>query len=423
MVKNDVNTFEVCDGVSFSYIKSSKFKNAQLSFTFFNQLDRSLVSGLSLLISVLSDSCDKFRNFRDLNKYLENTYGACIDYDIFKIGNYHAINLSVCALDDKFTIKKGENIKKIVNLLCELVFNPFVVDGKFEDKIVDKRKKEIIELIAGEMSDKRVWSVIRCKEEMFKDEKCGISKYGTISDVNKFDGKSLFDLYKKCLVNSKVKVVMISNSDYHESFEKIKSEFLEIKRNSDFKFESVKEKNPDSISEVYDKMNIQQCKLVMGFRTPFIAPLSTYSMSLSSSIYGGIPTSKLFMNVREKLNLCYYCSSKFDPSTGVLYVESGVEENNSEKAKKEIINQLDLMRKGEISDDEIEDAKRFLIQGAQTVSDNLDRMCDWYTLRFPLQISETPEEFAENIKKVSKEEIVDCMSKAKLDTVYMLKGE
>ena len=222
MVKNDVNTFEVCDGVSFSYIKSSKFKNAQLSFTFFNQLDRSLVSGLSLLISVLSDSCDKFRNFRDLNKYLENTYGACIDYDIFKIGNYHAINLSVCALDDKFTIEKGENIKKIVNLLCELVFNPFVVDGKFEDKIVDKRKKEIIELIADEMSDKRVWSVIRCKEEMFKDEKCGISKYGTISDVNKFNGKSLFDLYKKCLVNSKVKVVMISNSDYHESFEKIK---------------------------------------------------------------------------------------------------------------------------------------------------------------------------------------------------------
>lgn len=421
---NNVSTFDICDGVSFSYIKSDKFKDAQISFTFFYPLDVNLVSGYSLLASVLSDSCSKFKNFRDLNKFLEETYGACIDYDIFKVGSYHAISLSVCALDDKFTIEQGDNISKMVDLLCELIFNPLVSDDCFDEKVVEKRKKEIIDLINSEFVDKRTWSMIRCKEELFKNEKCGISKYGTIPNVEKLDGRSLFPIYKHCLEKSRIKIVMVSSSDYHEVIEKIKSKFESVNRSVDFDFESIDEKIPKSVNEVSEKMNVQQCKLVMAFRTPFIAPIDTHSMSLFSAIYGGIPTSKLFMNVREKLNLCYYCSSRFDSSTGILYVESGIEQDNLEKTKDEIINQLNLIKKGEFSEKDVEEAKEFMIQGSKAVSDSLGRVCDWYTLRVPIRVNETPEEFASSVGKLTKENIIDCSSKIYLDTVYtIVKGE
>lgn len=419
---NNMSTFDICDGVSFSYIKSSKFKDAQISFTFFYPLDINLVSGYSLLASVLSDSCNKFKNFRDLNKFLEETYGACIDYDIFKVGGYHAISLSVCALDDKFTIERGENIYKMVDLLCELIFNPLVNDDCFDEKVVEKRKKEIIDLINSEFVDKRVWSMIRCKQELFKNERCGISKYGTISDVEKLDGRYLFSIYKHCVEKSRIKIAMVSSSDYHKVLEVIKSKFESVNRSVDFKFESIDEKIPESVNEVSEKMNVQQCKLVMAFRTPFIAPVDTHAASLFSAIYGGVPTSKLFMNVREKLNLCYYCSSRFDSSTGVLYVESGIEQNNVEKTKEEIINQLNLIKKGEFSEKDIEEAKEFMIQGSKAISDSLSRLCDWYTLRVPIRVNETPEEFASSVSRLTKDDIVKCSSKIYLDTVYTIVG-
>ncbi len=419
---NNVSTFDVCDGVSFSYIKSDKFKDAQISFTFFYPLDTNLVSGYSLLASVLSDSCSKFKNFRDLNKFLEETYGACIDYDIFKIGSYHAISLSVCALDDKFTIEQGENVFKMVNLLCELIFNPLVNDDCFDEKVVKKRKKEIIDLINSEFLDKRIWSMIRCKQELFKNEKCGISKYGNISDIKKLDGRSLYSIYEHCLKKSRVKIVMVSSSDYHKVVDEIKSRFKSISRSVDFEFESIDKKVPKSVNGVSEKMNVQQCKLVMAFRTPFIAPEDTHAMSLFSAIYGGIPTSKLFMNVREKLNLCYYCSSRFDSSTGVLYVESGIEKDNVEKTKNEIINQLNLIKKGEFSEKDVEEAKEFMVQGSKAVSDSLGRVCDWYVLRVPIRVNETPEEFAYSVSKLKKDDVTDCSSKIYLDTVYTIVG-
>lgn len=421
---NNITTLDITDGVSFSYIKSTKFKVSQISFTFFYPLKEELVSGFSLLISVLSDSCNKFKNFRDLNKYLEETYGACIDYDIFKVGSYHAISLSVSALDDQFTIEKGQNICKMVDLLCELIFNPLVSNKTFDENIVSRRKEEIIELINEQMSDKRTWSIIRCNQEMFKDEPCGVSKYGSIENIEKLDGKKLFDFYKKSIESSRIKIVMIANSDYHESFEKIKSHFEKIDRKVISQFEPLSKKIPSSVNEISEKMNVQQCKLVMGFRTPYISSLEdTHAMKLASAIYGGIPTSKLFMSVREKYNLCYYCSSRFDSSTGVLYVESGIEEENAQKAKDEILNQLDLIKKGNLSDEEVSEAKNFIIQSAQKISDSINRMCDWYTLKYPANDSETPEEFESKIKEVSKKDIISCLSNMHLDTVYMITKE
>ena len=396
--------YNICDGVDFSHIKTQKFKNAGVAITFFVPLDKNLVSGFSVLISVLSDSCKKFKNFQSLNEYIEEIYGANLDYDISKIGNYQMLELYISALDDKFTANHEKNTEKIADLLCELVFNPLINDKKFDENIVSKRKNEIIELIDNQISDKRTWSMIRCNQIMFENEKCGIRKYGTKEDVQKINEKNLFEFYTKLIQNSRIKISFLTDCDCQNIVNKFKEYFSKINRNPGFNFEKVSIKTPEKVKEIKEKMNVEQCKLVMGFRTPFIKP-DAHNMSLASAILGGLPTS-----------------SMLDAGTGALYISSGVEESNCEKAKNEILNQIKLMQNGEITDDELNEAKSFLIQHLKSISDKISTLYEWYLGQYPFSLEESPEEYSEKIAGASKKDIVDCISKISLDTVYVLTG-
>lgn len=413
--------YNICEGVDFSHIKTQKFKNAGIAITFFVPLDKNLVSGFSVLISVLSDSCEKFKNFQSLNEYIEEIYGANLDYDISKIGNYQMLELYISALDDKFTANHEKNTEKIADLLCELVFNPLINDNKFDENIVLKRKNEIIELIDNQIANKRTWSMIRCNQIMFENEKCGIRKYGTKEDVQKINEKNLFEFYTKLIQNSRIKISFLTDCNCQNIVNKFKEYFSKINRNPGFNFEKVSIKMSEKVKEIKEKMNVEQCKLVMGFRTPFIKP-NAHNMSLASAILGGLPTSKLFMNVREKMNLCYYCASMLDAGTGALYISSGVEESNCEKAKNEILNQIKLMQNGEITDDELNEAKNFLMQHLKSISDKISTLYEWYLGQYPFSLEESPEEYSEKIAGASKKDIVDCISKISLDTVYVLTG-
>ena len=272
------------------------------------------------------------------------------------------------------------------------------------------------------MTDKRVWSMIQCKKAMFKNEQSGIDTLGEKSDINSISSSYLYEIYQKILRESRVKIMMSASSEYSTVLERFKSRFSEINRDY-FEFEKCNFIRPSEVKYIDEKLDVQQCKLVMGFRSPFIKPDDTHVLSLSAAIFGGLPTSRLFMSVREKMNLCYYCSSRFDSFNGSLFVESGVEKANAEKAKNEILNKLKIMSGSLVTDDEINDAKNYLSQYATSISDSIGGLHNWYLSQYSCGLSESPEEFAEKISKISKENIRDCMSNVFLDTVYMLKGD
>ena len=413
---------DLCKGVNFSYINSRKFKTAEISLSFFIPLNKRFASAFSLLISVLSDSCNKFKNFKDLSKQTEELYGACIDYNISKKGKYHILDLFVCAIDDRFTMNHENNINEMSEILCDLIFDPLIKNNSFDESVVSRKKLEISELIDSRMTDKRIWSMIQCKKAMFNNEPSGIDTLGEKSDINSISPSYLYEIYKKMLRESRIKIMMSSNSEYDNVIEMFKSRFSEINRDY-FEFEKCDFIRPSDIKYVNEKLDVQQCKLVMGFRSPFIKPDDTHVMSLSSAIFGALPTSRLFMSVREKMNLCYYCSSKFDSFNGSLFVESGIEQSNAEKAKNEILNQLKIMSESLVTDDEIKDAKNYLSQYATSISDTVSGLHNWYLSQYSCGLSESPEEFADKISKISKEDIKDCMSNVFLDTVYTLKGD
>jgi len=416
-------TFKIGEDINFSYINCKKFKTSHISVTFFLPLEEDLASGLSLLIATISDSCEKFESFESFNKYLEESYGIHVDYDVNKVGNYHVLSLYAHVLDDRFVPENSQNIFKASDLLCELIFRPKIQDCEFVNSTILRHKRQLIELIEAQIADKRIWSLLKCEKNMCKNEKCGIHKYGEISRIEKINGKDLFDLYKFVLKKSKIEIMLIANSSYEEIIKKFERNFSEIERDVEFEFKKIDAIIPKNINQIVEKMDVQQCKLVMGFRTPFIEPSNTVPMNVTSAILGGLPTSRLFLNVREKLNLCYYCSIKFNKSTGIVFIESGIEEDKLEQVKSEILNQIDILKNGNLTIEEIDEVKKYLIQKTKMITDKIRYINDWFIFQIPFGVIRYPHHFIDEISKISKEDIVYCASKIVLDTVFILTKE
>ena len=171
-------------------------------------------------------------------------------------------------------------------------------------------------------------------------------------------------------------------------------------------------------------MELQQSKMIMGFRMPILEPDDrTMAARLMSLLFGGATTSLLFKNVREKLSLCYYCSSGYSRSSGLLYVRSGIEEENREQAIEEIKRQLDIIANNAFTDDEFNAAKLFSLSAFDNIADSVGSIESWYSMQFLDGCVRTPEQAAERMKAVTRSQVAECASSARLDTIYLLAPE
>jgi predicted Zn-dependent peptidase len=425
VLEKNINKFEIADGVDFIYIKSDKFKTFQIYCSFFVPLEKHTVSEYAILAGILECACKKFPNFIDFNKHLEKLYGASIDGISSKIGDYQVISISAEALDDRFTFEKCNNIERTIDLFYEVIFKPLAEKKKFEEKFVEQSKRFLIEHIESEKLDKKTWALLQCERFMCENQKSSIPKYGYINDLKKISSSDAYSAYENMLKKSRIELLVTGNlPNEQEVFESFKKNILKIEREKCFDFKTKIISEVCSIKEKKEKMEVEQCKLVMGFRTGVAGYNSNFvKMMVFCSLLGGIPTSKLFLNVREKLNLCYYCSAKYDKSTGNVFIESGVSFENIDKARTEIFHQIDLMKNGNISEEEIDITKKYLIQRLFSINDKISTMSEWYANQFPYGILESPEEFLKKIQNINLKDIISCAKQIQLDTVYVLTGK
>jgi predicted Zn-dependent peptidase len=171
-------------------------------------------------------------------------------------------------------------------------------------------------------------------------------------------------------------------------------------------------------------MELSQAKLVLGMRTGEIkTQRQTRAARVFAALYGGTPFSKLFLNVREKLSLCYYCAARFDSATKLLYVDCGIEPANKEKAQAEILAQLKAIREGAFTDEELHETKLLMYNSLRSTRDSLSSIETWYLTRILRGQEESPEEDLAAIAEITREEVMEAAAKVTLDTVYFLTGE
>jgi predicted Zn-dependent peptidase len=410
------------NGVEGLFIKNDRFKTTLVSFNFFLPLKKETAALYALLPFILTSCSNKYPEFSKLNYKLNKLYGARLNASTEKYGDYQLLKMTVSVINDRYALDDDSLVKRASDLLLNLVFEPSVENNAFLEKDLNREKRKAIEHIKGEYSEKRIYAKNRLIEEMYKGEAYGVPKCGAIADVENITGESLFKAWQDMLKTAFIRVHVIGAAAPAGLFDSIAERFSALERDN---ITDCALSKPTAVSKsvntVTETQAVNQGKLVMGFSADMCGNDDvSLPLLVMGDIFGGGPYSRLFSNVREKMSLCYYCSASTIRQKGLLTVESGVEADKAEKAQTEILNQLETVKKGEFTDFEFNASIKSICDSLKTYSDSQATLDMWYCLKVNNKALYSPDDIAEKVKEITKEDVIAAAKGVKLHTVFKL---
>jgi len=381
----------------------------------------------ALLPRVLRRGSASLPDMESIIAALDDLYGVRIEPIIRKKGEVHCIGLYVDFPDDRYIPNRESVLEKAISIAGEILLSPAKQDGVLRYDYVESEKSNLIDDIRAAINDKRGYSVDRLLEEMCSGEAFGISKLGSEEEALKITAAELTAYYRKVLENSRIEIFYCGSADSARVKSAIESTFLSLpeRENAQVPKTNIIFSPPtDTPRRFTESLDVSQGKLTVGFRMGEAMKDPDYpALMLFNALYGGSVSSKLFLNVRERLSLCYYASSMIDKHKGIMIVSSGVEFSNFDTALDEILAQLVCIKNGDISEWEFTSAKRYVITSIKSALDRLGGLEELYFDSVIYSIHYDPAGLSDMIEKATLEQVVRLASGIKTDSVYMLTGE
>ncbi len=413
---------QLSNGAEGVFIKNNRFNTTLVSFNFYVPLSDETAAEYALLPFVMTTCSKEYPNFSALNFKLAKLYGANLSASAEKVGDYQLLKIAISTIDDRFALDGETLCDSATKLLTQLVFEPKAENGAFCEDDVAREKRKAIEHIRGDLAQKRVYAKKRLIEEMYKGQPYGVAKCGTEESVEKITGESLYTAWKRLLSCAFLRVNVISRSMPQGLFDGISEKLNGITRQDIADCtQSEPTKAVQKPNTVIEKMDIAQGKLCMGFSSELYGDEKTAAaLTVMCDIFGGGPYSRLFTNVREKYSLCYYCASSSVKSKGLITVDSGIEKENADKAEKEILNQLGIIKQNLFTDEEFDSSIKSITDSFKSYNDSQGLLDAWYSLKIVKDRLLSPEEAADYIRNVTRNDVVYAARGVKLHTVYKL---
>ena len=424
----DKKTFLLKDGIKVHLIETDLFKTNLICVMLTVPMSKDTVTKNALVPFLLKRGTERFKDQYEINKKLEQMYGAVYDCGIDKVGDNQLIKFYLESVNENFLPKNGEDIlKQSIDTVLEIIFNPIMEDGLFKKEFLELEKNNLRNVIESKIDNKDKYAYDNCIAAMYKDEGYGIYKYGYIEDLEKINLEDISSHYKKLISEAKIDIYV--SGDVKE--EKIK-EILESNENiqklngrkENFvlseKFKSGNEVK--EVSNIEDKMNISQGKLVIGLDV-FSKQEDIHTIGLVyNAILGDGANSMMFQNVREKASLAYSARSGYVKQKNNIFIRCGIEIENYEKALEIIKEQLENIENGNFTDEDIENAKNYLISSIKSIETEQDTQIVFYIGQELSKTEYSIQEYTQKVKNVSKEEIIEFAKTVKYNTVYFLRN-
>ena len=411
----------LADGVYLTYLPARKFKTSLLSAQFVTPLRKETASAYALLPAVLRRGTVSYPDMGAMAAYLDRLYGARIDYTIRKKGENQCVGFVASMIDDSFTPNGEKLLEPVAALLGELICEPVTKHGRFVPSYFESEKTNLIDAIRSLINDKRDYADSRLLREMCAGEPYGISRLGDEESVEKLQPKKLYTLYKELIATARLELFYSGSASQKRVEQALLAAFSTLPRDVIQEIALPQEHIARTeILRVEDEMDVTQGKLGMGFSC---GSDDTMALLMGNTLFGGSSNSKLFMNVREKLSLCYYASSLYHRQKGLITVSSGIEFENFQTAYDEILAQLAAVQNGDLEDWELEGARSTLLNAYASMQDSQGQMENFYISQAAAGHEETPEDLAREVRETSAERIFRAMESVKLDTVYFLTGK
>lgn len=415
-MKVKVNREEITKGVSLTCITDGKFKTNSAVIRFIMPLDESTASANALAAQLLLLSHKKYTGLTEITDFTNKLYGASVGVSIFKVGDNQVIAFTANSIRDEYALEGEKLFYELIKVLLECIFDPL----EFDSKYFELKKHELINSIDSEINEKRTYAILNANKYAFNDEPYSLSPNGTREAAEKLTIEQISSAYKNLLMNADVEVSLSGGGGFEDVRELVIKAFKEHQNsNGSFSFISYSPAKEEVVT-AEDSCDMNQLKMVMIFKTDY---RNDAVNGLFTALLGGTPFSKLFMNVREKLSLCYYCVSRMIYEKGAVMIDSGIDSGNLRAAYEEILNQIEEIKKGNFTDEELYNTKLAMRGSIKTVYDSPAELAAWYFTRHARgKTNQSPDEAQEEIFNVTREQVVEAAKSIKLDTVYTLKN-
>ena len=415
---------ELKKGIKLHTINTDKFKTNLIAVFLTTKLDRKTVTSNALISAILRRGSKTMPTQEEISKQMEEMYGASFDCGLDKTGDNQVLKFYVETLNDNFLPQGGENLLKIsVEKLLDIVFNPITENGKFKQEYVEQEKSNLKQRIEGKIDNKARYALDRCIEEMYQDKPFGLYKFGYVEDLENIDESNLYEAYKKLIETCKIDIFISGKINQNIEEEILKNENIMNleQRTPDYVVSNNNIKEKKQENTVTESMDVTQGKLVLGLDVNIDNEYLKYDVLVYNSILGGSANSKMFQNVREKAHLAYVASSSYLRYKNNIFINCGIEISNYEKAVELIKKQIDDMKKGDFTEEEIENAKKGIIATIKTIEDEQDTEITYYLGQELTNHVISVKEYMDRIQKVTKQNVIDIANKISINTIYFLK--
>ncbi|MBQ8724550.1 MAG: insulinase family protein [Oscillospiraceae bacterium] len=412
--------FMISDSIGYTSVIDPKFKTNTINIRFIIPLSPDKAAVYSLASSMLTTSCRKYPSIAALNRKMNQLYGGTASIDVSKLGDFQIVTATFAALCNCYALEQEDILGELLGVMKDCLFDPDIKDGGFSPVEFAIKKKDLLDTIDADINNKRGYALRQCARLAYKNEPSAYSCSGERKDVENITPQQAYDAYKELLKTAAVEVFFVGPEDEPAVPEEIKNAFSAIERDG-CSMPSFVNPSPlkDEVSSQTETMDVAQCKMVMAFKSDCD---DLYAMLLMNMLYGVTPFSMLFANVREKLSLCYYCTSTYSETKRTMFVDCGVEKANIQTAKDEILRQLEAVAAGEFSDEILENTRLSVYNSIRGIGDSSSSYIRWYFNQLVRNEQNTTEEMVNIYEAIDRERIMKAAASLKLDSVYVMES-
>ena len=417
-----IQTIQLLPGVTLRCCRDTRFKQGCLSFQMIRQMDAGESSMNALIPNVLLRGTRKHPDLRSITQHLDELYGASVSSLVRRVGDYQTVGLYCGFMDDRFALPGDRVLEPMFSFLEELLLDSPVEQGGFLPEIVESEKKNLIATIESELNDKRVYAMGRLLKLMCREDTFGLPRLGEKEQVAGIDPVKLYDHYRGILRTSPIHVFYVGSAESSRVAELLKPIFAKMERQP----EALASQTGFHLCEGREEtetMEVSQGKLCMGFTTSITNRDPEFpAMQVLNTIFGAGMTSKLFMNIRERLSLCYSVGSGYYGTKGIVTVSAGIDFDKEQQTREEVLRQLTACRKGEITEEELKAAKGAILSSLRATHDSPSAIEGYYATAALSGLKLSPEAYMAAVEQVTLADVAAAAGTVALHSTYFLKG-
>lgn len=417
-----MNRTTIAPGVSLTTVEADKFNTCRVSIYFVRPAKRETATADALLPIVMERGYADCPDMTELSKRLSRLYGASLRVDTFKVGANRVLSVSVTGIKDKFALEGELLTAEYAKIALGTAFTPYLPGGTFDPECVAIEKQQLRELLEGEINEKRTYCIRQAKRKFFEGMPEGIEANGYLDELDSVDEKTLTEAFREMIRSSRIEVFALgAEADVVRA--QVLAALADTKR-APAHLAPINAPAPCSEKSFTQNIDAVQGKLCMLFTYGGpVAEEDAAAARVAAALLGGTATSRLFVNVREKQSLCYYCAAAFQLVAPHLCIDSGVEPQNAARAKAAILHELEALREGPISDQELSETKRTLLSALGSVGDSLHSMETWCFHEIMRGTEKEPADLMHEIALVTADDVHRVLGRLSLSVTYLLTKE